>query len=79
MAENKEKKGLKSLDMADLVNYEKATRLLCIKYENSFKGYDGFPGTICASVNEEVVHGIPGNRVLEEGDIISIELMPISP
>lgn len=41
MAENKEKKGLKSLDMADLVNYEKATRLLCIKYENSFKGYDG--------------------------------------
>ena len=40
----------------------------------SFKGYDGFPGTICASVNEEVVHGIPGNRVLEEGDIISIDI-----
>lgn len=40
----------------------------------SFKGYDGFPGTICASVNEEVVHGIPGNRVLQEGDIISIDI-----
>ena len=38
----------------------------------SFKGYDGFPGTICASVNEEVVHGIPSNRKLKEGDIISI-------
>jgi len=40
----------------------------------SFKGYDGFPGTICASVNEEVVHGIPGNRVLQEGDIISLDI-----
>ena len=39
----------------------------------SFKGYDGFPGTICASINEEVVHGIPGNRKLKEGDIISID------
>ena len=40
----------------------------------SFKGYDGFPGTICASVNEEVVHGIPGKRKLKEGDIISIDI-----
>lgn len=39
----------------------------------SFKGYEGFPGTICASVNEEVVHGFPGKRVLKEGDIISID------
>lgn len=40
----------------------------------SFKGYRGFPGTICVAVNEEVVHGIPGPRVLQEGDIISIDL-----
>ncbi len=40
----------------------------------SFKGYDGFPGTICASINEEVVHGIPSNRKLREGDIISIDI-----
>ena len=40
----------------------------------SFKGYGGFPGTICASVNEEVVHGIPGNRVLKEGDIVSLDV-----
>ncbi len=39
----------------------------------SFKGYHGFPGTICASVNEEVVHGIPGNRVIREGDVVSID------
>ncbi|WP_096438207.1 type I methionyl aminopeptidase [Alteribacter populi] len=40
----------------------------------SFKGYNGFTGSICASVNEELVHGIPGNRVLKEGDIISIDI-----
>ena len=40
----------------------------------SFKGYDGFPGTICTSVNNEVVHGIPSNRKLKKGDIISIDI-----
>lgn len=40
----------------------------------SFKGYNGFSGSICASVNEELVHGIPGKRVLHEGDIISIDI-----
>lgn len=39
----------------------------------SFKGYHGFPGTLCTSLNEEVVHGIPGNKVLQEGDIISVD------
>ena len=40
----------------------------------SFKGYRGFPASICASVNEEVVHGIPGPRRLKEGDIISLDV-----
>lgn len=40
----------------------------------SFKGYNGFTGSICASVNEELVHGIPGDRVLNNGDIISIDI-----
>lgn len=40
----------------------------------SFKGLYGFPATICASVNEEIVHGIPSRRRLVEGDIISIDL-----
>jgi methionyl aminopeptidase len=39
----------------------------------SFKGYHGFTGSICASVNDEIVHGIPGDRVLAEGDLISID------
>ena len=40
----------------------------------AFKGLSGFPGSICASVNQEIVHGIPSKkRVLAEGDIISID------
>jgi methionyl aminopeptidase len=42
--------------------------------EASFKGYRGFPGSICASPNDVIVHGIPGPTVLEEGDVISIDL-----
>ena len=40
----------------------------------AFKGYRGFPGTLCTSVNDEVVHGIPGPRTLKEGDILSIDV-----
>ncbi|KNZ69460.1 methionine aminopeptidase [Thermincola ferriacetica] len=40
----------------------------------AFKGYMGFPASICASVNEQVVHGIPGLKKLENGDIISIDI-----
>jgi len=39
----------------------------------SFKDYRGFPANLCVSVNEEIVHGIPGERVLEEGDIVSLD------
>jgi methionyl aminopeptidase len=40
----------------------------------TFKGYNGFPFSICASVNEEVVHGMPGERILKSGDIISVDI-----
>ena len=40
----------------------------------SFLGYSGFPASVCVSVNDEVIHGIPGNRVLREGDIVSIDV-----
>ena len=40
----------------------------------SFFGHHGFPGHICASVNEQIVHGIPGERVLREGDIIAVDV-----
>ncbi len=42
--------------------------------EPAFKGYRGFPATICASVNEQVVHGIPGERRLREGDLLSVDV-----
>jgi methionyl aminopeptidase len=42
--------------------------------EPAFKGYHGYPASICASVNDEVVHGIPSRRTLAEGDVISVDL-----
>ena len=42
--------------------------------EPAFKGYRGYPSTLCASVNEQVVHGIPSGRPLDEGDIISLDM-----
>ncbi len=54
---------------------EKAERLIrSLGGEPAFKGYRGYPACICTSVNEEVVHGIPGKRVLKEGDIIGIDV-----
>ena len=40
---------------------------------SSFKGYRGYPASLCVSVNDEIVHGIPGERVLNEGDIVSLD------
>ena len=40
----------------------------------AFLGYHGYPDTICTSINDEVVHGIPGKRVLEEGDIVGVDI-----
>ena len=42
--------------------------------EPAFLGYQGYPASICISVNEQVVHGIPGDRIIEEGDIVSVDL-----
>lgn len=44
----------------------------------SFKGYKGYPSATCLSINEEVVHGIPGPRILEEGDVVGIDLGAIA-
>jgi methionyl aminopeptidase len=53
-----------------------ASRIIVDKYQAipSFKGYRGFPGMVCASINEEIVHGIPGQRLLNEGDIVSVDV-----
>lgn len=44
------------------------------KVKAAFKGYMGYPGAICVSINEEVVHGIPGNREIKVGDIVSVDV-----
>lgn len=45
-----------------------------LKAKPSFKGYRGFPATICVSINNEIVHGIPGERVIKYGDVVSIDV-----
>jgi methionyl aminopeptidase len=51
-----------------------ATEVERLGAKPSFKGYRGFPANLCVSVNDEVVHGIPGERVLKDGDIVSLDL-----
>lgn len=41
--------------------------------KSSFKGYRGYPATLCVSINDEIVHGMPGKRVLREGDVVSLD------
>lgn len=55
---------------------EETASALCREYAvvPSFKGYNGFPFTICCSVNEEIVHGFPSERRLKEGDIVSVDM-----
>jgi len=40
---------------------------------SNFLGYHGYPATICISINDEIVHGIPGDRIIEDGDVVSID------
>jgi len=51
-----------------------ARELEKLRAKPSFKGYRGFPANLCISVNDEIVHGIPGEQVLDEGDIVSLDL-----
>ncbi len=62
--------GIKTVDIDFLA--EKLIKKFDVK--PAFKGYRGYPATTCISVNQQVVHGIPGNRVVEEGDIVSIDI-----
>ena len=63
------KPGITTLELEDLTK----ELLIKKKAQPAFKGYRGYPACLCTSVNEEVVHGIPSNRVLKEGDILSID------
>jgi methionyl aminopeptidase len=58
-----------------LIELDKTAVALTEKYQAipAFKGYNGFPASVCTSVNEEVVHGIPGKRILKNGDIVGLD------
>jgi len=64
------KAGMKTKEL-DIIAARELERL---DAKPSFKGYRGFPANLCVSVNDEIVHGIPGERVLDEGDIVSLDL-----
>ncbi|MBI2852727.1 MAG: type I methionyl aminopeptidase [Chloroflexi bacterium] len=61
--------GMKTAEL-DVIAAREVVRL---KAKPSFKGYHGYPATLCVSVNDEIVHGIPGERVLREGDVASLD------
>ena len=64
------KPGMKTGELDDIA----AGELERVGAKPSFKGYQGFPACLCVSVNDEVVHGIPGEVVLVEGDIVSLDM-----
>jgi methionyl aminopeptidase len=62
--------GMKTRDLDTVANRE----ILRHGAKPAFKGYRGFPGTICASINDEIVHGIPGDCVINEGDLVKMDV-----
>lgn len=62
--------GMKTRDL-DAIASREIKRLGALP---AFKGYRGFPGTICVSLNQEIVHGIPGDRVIKAGDLVSMDV-----
>ncbi|KKR02350.1 MAG: Methionine aminopeptidase [Candidatus Yanofskybacteria bacterium GW2011_GWA1_39_13] len=55
---------------------EKLARELVLSYgvESSFLGFDGYPAFLCTSINDEIVHGLPSDRILDEGDVLKIDM-----
>jgi len=62
--------GVRTRDLNDFVEAEMTRRGVVA----SFKGYGGYPASVCVSINDEIVHGIPGSRTVREGDIVSLDL-----
>ncbi|MGH9353276.1 MAG: M24 family metallopeptidase, partial [Terriglobia bacterium] len=62
--------GMSTLDLEEIA----AGRVRDLGVEPAFKGYRGYPCCLCASVNQEIVHGIPSKRVLQSGDIVSLDM-----
>ncbi len=70
LLKSKLRSGMKTKELDVIV----ARELKKLGAEPSFKGYRGFPANICVSINDELVHGIPGERVINKGDIVSLDL-----
>ena len=70
------KPGVSTFDLDELarVELEKAGGVALSKNYPTYKPGEGFPGYTCISVNEEVVHGVPGSRTLKDGDIVTLDL-----
>jgi methionyl aminopeptidase len=64
------KPGMTTMELDQIAEHE----IVALGGKPAFKGYRGFPGTLCVSINEEIVHGIPGQRVIEEGDVVGLDL-----
>jgi methionyl aminopeptidase len=64
------KPGITTKDI-DNISYDYINKC---KAKPAFKGYQGYPASICIAVNDEVIHGIPSSRILLEGDIVSLDL-----
>lgn len=63
------KAGMKTRELDAIAERE----LRALGGKPSFKGYRGYPASVCVSINDEVVHGIPGDRIIKEGDIVSLD------
>ena len=70
LLKSKLRSGMKTKELDVIV----ARELKKLGAEPSFKGYRGFPANICVSINDELVHGIPGEQVINKGDIVSLDL-----
>jgi len=58
----------------DLLDKASVELMAAAKVESAFLGYRGYPGNICVSINEQIVHGIPGERIIRGGDIVSLDM-----
>jgi methionyl aminopeptidase len=63
------KPGMKTKELDKIAEEE----LVRLGAKSSFKGYRGFPANVCVSINDEIVHGIPGDRVMNDGDVVSLD------
>lgn len=64
------KPGISTKELDDIAYNE----IIARNSKPAFKGYGGFPGSACISVNDEMIHGIPGKRIIKEGDLVKVDL-----